>query len=123
MLAVNQAKKLIDGAHISGIDHVYAFNIPSEVVENTDLTLIRLSDVNQKPQIWGSDDFGALNREVEVQIFYKQDPDVDPEVLESRLFKLFVHHDWELGEVHGHTFDTDTSQLTCSFYVYNMKYL
>ena len=123
MLAVNQAKKLIDESHISGIDHVYTFNIPNEVVENTDLTLIRLSDVNQKPTIWGSDDFGALNREIEVQIFYKQDPDVDPEVLESQLFKLFVRSGWELGEIHGHTFDTDTNQLICTFYVYNMKYL
>ena len=123
MLAVNEAKKLIDEAHINGVDHVYTFNIPNEVVENADLTLIRLSDVNQKPQIWGSDDFGALNREIEVQIFYKRDPTVDPEILESQLFKLFVHAGWELGEIHGHTFDTDTSQLTCSFYVYNMKYL
>lgn len=123
MLAVNEAKKLIDDAHVSGIDQVYTFNIPTELVSNTDLTLIRLSEANEKPTLWGNNDFNALNREIEVQIFYKQDPEVDPEVLESQLLKLFIKNGWDLGEIHGHTFDPETNQLTCTFYIYNMKFL
>lgn len=123
MLAVNEAKKLIDDAHVSGIDQVYTFNIPAEVVSNTDLTIIRLSEANEKPTVWGNNDFNALNSEIEVQIFYKQDPEVDIEITESQLLRLFVKNGWDLGEIHGHTFDIETNQLTCTFYVYNMKFL
>lgn len=120
-LAVKEATELIKKAGISGIDDVYAFNIPKEVVGNVDETLIRVSDVSTRLELWGSNDFHALNREVEVQIFYKQDLDIDPEVTETALYRLFIHNNWTLGENHGHTFDPDTNQLMTTFYVSNEK--
>lgn len=120
-LAVKEATELIKKAGISGIDDVYAFNIPKEVVGNVDETLIRVSDVSTRLELWGSNDFHALNREVEVQIFYKQDLDVDPEVTETALYRLFVRNNWTLGENHGHTLDPDTNQLMTTFYVSNEK--
>ena len=54
MLAVKEAKQLIESADVAGIDAVYAFNIPSEIVDNTDKTIIRITDVSTQPDLWAS---------------------------------------------------------------------
>lgn len=119
MLAVKQAVNLIKQASIPGLDEVYGFNIPKEQVGNVDETIIRVSDVSTRLGLWGSNDFHTLNREIEVQIFYKQDLDFDPEQTETALYRLFIHNDWVMGENRGHTIDPDTQQLTSTFYVSN----
>ena len=119
MLAVKEASDLIKQAHIKGIDEVYPFNIPADTVGNPDKTIIRVSDVSTRLGMWGSNDFHSLTREVEVQIFYKQNLDVDPEETETQLYRLFVHNDWTMGENRGHTVDPDTNQLMSTFYVTN----
>lgn len=121
MLAVKEAKQLIESADVAGIDAVYAFNIPSEIVGNPDKTIIRITDVSTQPDLWASNDFDVLNRRIEVQIFYKQNITVDPETTETELYRLFVHHDWDLGDNHGHTIDPDTNQLMTTFYVNSSK--
>lgn len=121
MLAVKEAKQLIESADVAGIDAVYAFNIPSEIVDNTDKTIIRITDVSTQPDLWASNDFDVLNRRIEVQIFYKQNLTVDPEQTETELYRLFVHNGWDLGDNHGHTIDPDTNQLMTTFYVNNSK--
>lgn len=123
MLAVKEAQNLLENAHIDGVDGVYTFNLPPEIVENTDKTVILLTDANSKPTLYGNSRFNALNREIEVQIFYALDPQVDPEVLDVAVYRAFENDGWDLGENHGHTFDTDTMQITTSFYVYNLELL
>lgn len=119
MLAVKEASDFIKQAHIKGVDEVHPFNIPADTVGNPDKTIIRVSDVSTRLGMWGSNDFHSLTREVEVQIFYKQNLDVDPEETETQLYRLFVHHDWTMGENRGHTIDPDTNQLMSTFYVTN----
>lgn len=121
MLAVKEAKQLIESANVAGIDTVYAFNIPTEIVGNPDKTIIRITDVSTQPDLWASNDFDVLNRRIEVQIFYKQNLTVDPETTETELYRLFVHNGWDLGDNHGHTIDPDTNQLMTTFYVNNSK--
>lgn len=121
MLAVKEAKQLIESADVAGIDEVYAFNIPDEIVGNPDKTIIRITDVSTQPDLWASNDFDVLNRRIEVQIFYKQNLTVDPEQTETELYRLFVHNGWDLGDNHGHTIDPDTNQLMTTFYVNNSK--
>ena len=123
MLAVKEAQNLLENTHIDGVDGVYTFNLPPEIVENTDKTVILLTDANSKPTLYGNSRFNALNREIEVQIFYALDPKVDPEVLDVAVYRAFENDGWDLGENHGHTFDTDTMQITTSFYVYNLEIL
>lgn len=121
MLAVKEAKQLIESADVAGIDAVYAFNIPDEIVGNPDKTIIRITDVSTQPDLWASNDFDVLNRRIEVQMFYKQNITVDPETTETELYRLFVHNGWDLGDNHGHTIDPDTNQLMTTFYVNNSK--
>lgn len=121
MLAVAQAQDLIEKAKIDGVDKVYVFNIPSEQVSNTDQTIVLIQDANTNPAVFGDNDFYGLDRQVEIQVFYKDQLDVDPETIETKLYKLFVHHGWELGQNHGHLRDNDTGQLYTTFYVQNLE--
>lgn len=120
-LAVIDAKNLIYSAHIDGIDNVYTINIPKEVVENTDQTIVLLTDANTNLDIPGNNNFGALRRMIEVQIFYSLHPKRDPEEIDVALYRLFKHHNWDIGENRGHTYDPDTEQLTSTFYVSDLK--
>ena len=121
MLAIKEAKALIDAANINGIDAVYTANIPRDVQDTTNKTIVLLTDANSKPTLYGSNDFNALNREIEVQVFYALDLARDPELIDVDLYKAFAHNSWDLGENHGHTYDPDTHQLTSTFYVYSLK--
>lgn len=123
MLAVLEAKQMIKNAKIDGIDEVYTFNIPSEMVENVDQTVVLITDANTSPDIYGSNDFHALNRTIEVQVFYKKDLDFDPEEIEVKLYHIFTSDYWSVGENHGHTIDPETQQITTTFYVNNLKIL
>lgn len=123
MLAVLEAQNMINAANISGIDNVYTFNIPAEMVENTDQTIILITDANTNPSIYGNNDFNALSRTIEIQIFYKKDLDIGPETIEVKLYKVFTNDYWSVVENRGHTIDPDTQQITTTFYVNNLKLL
>lgn len=121
MLAVKEAKQLLDNAKIDGIDNVYTVNIPKDVDDATNKTIVLLTDASTTPTLYGSDDFNALNRNIEVQVFYALDPKYDPEVIDLKLYKTFQHAGWDLGQNHGHTYDPYTNQLTSTFYVENFE--
>lgn len=123
MLAVLEAQNMINAANIAGIDNVYTFNIPSEMVENVDKTIVLITDANTNPAAYGNNDFNALSRTIEIQVFYKKDLDIDPETIEVKLYKLFTNDYWRVGENRGHTIDPDTQQITTTFYVNNLKLL
>lgn len=123
MLAVLEAQNMINAANIAGIDNVYTFNIPSEMVENIDKTIVLITDANTNPAVYGNNDFNALSRTIEIQVFYKKDLDIDPETIEVQLYKLFTNDVWNVGENRGHTIDPDTQQITTTFYVNNLKLL
>ena len=121
MLATTEALALIKNAKLKGIDAVYAYNIPKEQIDNMDQTIVLIRDANSNPDMYASNGFQAVNREVEIQIFYAMHPAVEPESLEINLYKLFERNNWDLGQNRGHTIDPDTQQLTDTFYVYNLE--
>ena len=121
MLAVKEAKQLLDNAKIDGIDNIYTVNIPNDVDVATNKTIVLLTDASTTPTLYGSDDFNALNRNIEVQVFYALDPKYDPEMIDLKLYKTFQHAGWDFGQNHGHTYDPYTNQLTSTFYVENFE--
>ena len=121
MLTVKEAKQLLDNAKIDGIDNVYTVNIPKDVDDATNKTIVLLTDASTTTTLYGSDDFNALNRNIEVQVFYALDPKYDPEMIDLKLYKTFQHAGWDLGQNHGHTYDPYTNQLTSTFYVENFE--
>lgn len=122
-LAVIDAKRVIDNANIAGVDGVYTINIPREIVENTEKTIVLLRDTNTNLDIAGNNDFGALRRMIEVQVFYALHTSRDPEEVDVALYRTLVHAGWQIGENRGHTYDPDTDQLTSTFYVTDLKFV
>lgn len=116
MLATNEAKNLIDKAQFEQVDRVFTMNIPQENMDSTDETQILIRDVNTRTGLAGNDDFFGLEKEIELQIFYKLDLDFDPEKLEIPLLKLFKKNNWHITQIREHVPDPDTFQLTGTFY-------
>lgn len=116
MLAVKSAKQLIISANLERIDKVYTSNLPKEEVSNTNETILLITDVDTEPDLMGNNTFYALNKQVEVQIFYKLVMDYDPEELETPLMKLFTSNHWQISDIKQHTIDPDTSQMSVAFY-------
>lgn len=121
MLAITQAEKLIQDANFKKIDRVFTMNIPQGYLDSTDETQILVTDVSTGTELEGNDDFFATNKMIEVQIFYKEDLDFDPEELELPLLKLFKANNWHITQIREHVLDPDTFQVTGTFYFTKME--
>lgn len=121
MFAPLELKNEIEHANIAQIDKVFALNIPANVVDNTDETYVLVTDANTNTDIYGSDSFHGLRRMCEVQIFFKEDLDFDPEAVTIDLYKKLTATGWQIGENRGFLRDIDTEQIYTTFYVTKMK--
>ena len=123
MSAVDDAVQLLSQANISGIDAIYGNNLPQSEVDSKDKTVVLITDAANDPASFGNDDFWALNQEVEVQIWYSQALDSDPETVEVSMMKSFTHQYWQVAAVRQRTLDPDTGQLFNTFYFSRTKIL
>ena len=121
MLATLELKNLIDGKGFGEISEVYANNLPKEVQENTDKTIVLLQESDAFLGMFGNDSFFGKTNKIEVQIFYKLDIDFDLEEFETRLMKFLVSEHYKITDIREHTLDPDTLQMTAVFYVAHEK--
>lgn len=121
MLATLTLKELISGKEFSEISEIYVNNLPKEIQENTDKTIMLLRESGAFLDIFGNDSFFGKTNQIEVQIFYKLDVDFDLEEFETRLMKFLVSEHYTITDVREHTLDPDTLQMTAVFYVENEK--
>lgn len=121
MSAVDDAVTLLIQANISGVDAVYGNNLPQEELDSADKTVVLVTDSANDPSSFGNDDFWALNQEVEVQIWYSQELETDPEIIEIAVMKAFTHQYWQVAAVRQRTLDHDTQQLSNTFYFSRTK--
>lgn len=121
MLATLELKNLIDGKEFGEISEVYANNLPKEVQENTDKTIMLLRESDAFLGMFGNDNFFSKTNQIEVQIFYKLDIDFDLEEFETRLMKFLVSEHYKITDIREHSIDPDTYQLTGVFYVAHEK--
>lgn len=121
MLATLRLKNLIDGKEFGEISKVYANNLPKEVQENTDKTIMLLRESDAFLGMFGNDNFFSKTNQIEVQIFYKLDVDFDLEEFETRLMKFLVSEHYKITDIREHSIDPDTYQLTGVFYVAHEK--
>lgn len=117
MLAIIDAKNLIESQNYVELDAVYTTNLPQEIVSNVDKTVVLITEANEQLTTLGNNDFYGMRRICEIQIFYKLDVDFSVENFEMRLMKLFKNNHWSVFDKRGHTLDPDTLQLTEVFYV------
>ena len=123
MLATLELKNLIDGKGFGEISKVYANNLPKEVQENTDKTIVLLQESDTFLGVFGNGSFFGKTNQIEVQIFYKLDVDFDLEEFETRLMKFLVSEHYKITDIREHSIDPDTYQLTGVFYVEREKIL
>ena len=121
MSAVDDAVMMLTQAGIANINAVKGNNLPQELVDNLNETVVLITDAANDPAAYGDNDFWALNQEVEVQIFYSQSLDSDPETIEIAMMKAFVNSNWQVAAVRQRTFDPDTQQLFNTFYFSRTK--
>ena len=123
MLATLELKNLIDGKGFGEISKVYANNLPKEVQENTDKTIVLLQESDAFLGMFGNDSFFGKTNQIEVQIFYKLDIDFDLDEFETRLMKFLVSEHYKITDIRENSIDPDTYQLTGVFYVEREKIL
>ena len=121
MSAVDDAVKLLIQAEIAHIDAVEGNYLPQELVDSLNKTVVLITDAADDPTAHGNNDFWALNQEVEVQIWYSQLLDSDPEIIEIAMMKAFTHQHWQVAAVRQRTLDPDTQQLFNTFYFSRTK--
>lgn len=117
MLATVKLKELIEGKGFCEISEVYANNLPKELEENTDKTIVLLTESNPTLGLSGNNTFFSKTDRVEVQIFYKLDIDFDIEAFEMELIKFLKSEHYSITDMREHSIDPDTLQLTAVFYV------
>lgn len=123
MSAVDDAVELLNQANISGIDAIEGNNLPQELVDSTDKTVVLVTDAADDPSSFGNNDFWSLDQEVEIQIFYSQSLETDPETIEVSMMKAFVHSNWQVAAVRQRMLDPDSQQLFNTFYFGRTKIL
>ena len=121
MSAVDDAVAMLSQAGIANINAVKGNNLPQELVDNLNETVVLITDAANDPAAYGNNDFWALNQEVEVQIWYSQLLDSDPEAIEIAMMKAFTHQHWQVAAVRQRTLDPDTQQLFNTFYFSRTK--
>lgn len=117
MLATLELKNLIDGKGFGEISEVYANNLPKEVQENTDKTIVLLRESSAFIGMFGNDRFHSKSNQIEIQIFYKLDLDFDPDDFETQFMQWLVSERYKITDIREHSIDPDTLQLTGVFYV------
>lgn len=121
MLATLTLKELISGKEFSEISEIYVNNLPKEIQENTDKTIMLLRESGTFLDMFGNDSFFGKTNQIEVQIFYKLDVDFDFEEFETKLMKFLVSEHYKITDIREHTLDPDTLQMTAVFYVAHEK--
>ncbi|KRL99749.1 DUF806 family protein [Liquorilactobacillus satsumensis] len=114
--ATDEAQSLIESLDLIGIDGIYTTNLPEELIEETGKTVIFIQNVNINLDDEGNNVFHTLKRQVEVQIFYKIDLDVEPSDIQLALLNAFVKANWLVPQPITESMDPDTKQLTQTFY-------
>ncbi|OAK78479.1 phage tail protein [Lacticaseibacillus rhamnosus] len=121
MSAVDDAVTMLTQAKIANIDAIEGNNLPQELVDSREETVVLITDAANDPAAYGDNDFWALNQEVEVQIWYSQLLDSDPETIEIAMMKAFTHQHWQVSAVRQRAFDPDAHQLFNTFYFSRTK--
>jgi hypothetical protein len=117
VLATVKLKELIEGKGFGEISEVYANNLPKELEDNTDKTIVLLTESNPSLGLSGNNTFFNKTDRVEVQIFYKLDIDFDIEAFEMELIKFLKSEHYSITDIREHSIDPDTLQLTAVFFV------
>lgn len=122
MTAELDVKELLDHKPIPSIDSIFTTNIPAEQVDETADTQILIRDDGSKRDYLGNDDFWGITQNVELQIFYAKNLQIDPTSIELQISQCLLDAGWdESSGWRGRILDPDTQQLMNTNYFTRTK--
>lgn len=110
ILAKNLLKQLTE------IDNIYINAIPNEEIDNVDKTIALIRKVNLRIKDFGSNRFNSIDRQIEVQIFYSTNIEINPEIMDLKIINLFKDNGWDMNDMVVQDIDPDTNQFYSTFY-------
>ena len=121
MQSIIEAKKLLENLSVDGLDAVYTVNLPREIQENTDKTVVLITDVSTALSDFGNNIFYSREDLIELQIFHKLKISYNLSDFEKKILKAFFEAHWNITEIKAKTYDPDTEQLTWVIYLKKRK--
>ena len=115
-MPVVQAVNLIKSKNYKWLDSIYQGSIPTETADDDTKTVVLVTEYLSEPTYYGNAQFKGWLIGVEVQIFYKKNPDENFLKSEIELASLFKKNKWQVEQSKNHIKDPDTKQLSKVFY-------
>lgn len=118
MTAAQRAMAVVEKAQSKynlPIDHIYCFNWPPNDDLDANKTDVLITEVNDLPTDYGSNQSNMMQETVALNIFYAADSDIDFDKFEQPLLNVFENQGWFCNYSPGHTIDPDTLQTTKVF--------
>jgi hypothetical protein len=102
-------------------DNVVCSNLSSEQMNDTDNTIIFITEAGNQPTVWANNQIVRWQVSLEVQIFWAVDTEINIQSAEIDLMKQLIEKGWLIEQSGSHTVDPDTQQTTKTVYVTNNK--
>ena len=115
MTAAQRAKQVLTDLNQSAIDGVYCVNLPPQVQDETEQTVVLITEVNDLPTTYGSNRTNGMEETVAVNLFYAENSTVNFDHVELAIVDAFEEHGWYCTYSPGHSLDPDTLQVTKVF--------
>ena len=110
------AEKLIKSANFNWVDSIYRGSIPEEVIDNTDTTVINITEWLSEPGKYANQSFKWWTIGVGIQIFFKKGKQamslIDAEI---ELARLFQKNNWSIDQSKNNVKDPGTEQMSQVF--------
>ncbi|GEK28519.1 tail protein [Furfurilactobacillus siliginis] len=111
-------EKLIRSAGYKWLDNIYRTSIPKNAQLDGSNTDFLVTEYLNEPTRFGNSRFKGWLIGVEVQLFYKKEPDSSFNMMDSEisLARLFEKDGWSVNQSKNHIKDPDTGQISKVFY-------
>ncbi|MDD9138313.1 DUF806 family protein [Fructobacillus sp. CRL 2054] len=107
MTALSNLYGLLDG-HFDWVDNTYIKAIPDDAPNNS--TFIFMRDSTQQLKDFGSNAFRSMQYDLEIQIYYSTESELDYDSVELNLMRFLISNGYVIETVRGRIQDPDTAQ-------------
>ncbi|MDD9139139.1 DUF806 family protein [Fructobacillus sp. CRL 2054] len=107
MTALSNLYGLLSG-HFDWADDVYIKSVPDTAKSNS--TFIFMRDSTQQLKDFGSNAFRSMQYDLEIQIYYSTESELDYDSVELDLMRFLISKGYVVENVRGRIQDPDTAQ-------------
>lgn len=111
----NEVANQLKNSGIKDIGIVAAYDLPPTGNTPDKLNAIRVTEVTNVPNTYGSNSFTENDETIELNIYYGTQKTVPIDTFERLIVSFFTQKNWTLLPYGGHYKDPDTHQLSIDF--------